>query len=150
MALITCPECNPQISDRAASCPHCGYPLSVVADTVTVNDPPAIDAVPQESAQPVTIAKPRKKRILLIAVICALVLACIGGVAAFAIIKNQQERAEQEAQRNYQYQEDTVEEEPNYDEAEINEEIEEEMNQQALDEEDMVQEEVEETSSEEE
>jgi len=63
---------------------------------------------------------------------------------------SQMERAEQEAQRNYQYQEDTVEEEPNYDEAEINEEIEEEMNQQALDEEDMVQEEVEETSPEEE
>ena len=54
---------------------------------------------------------------------------------------SQMERAEQEAQRNYQYQEDVVDEEPNYDEAEINEEIEEEMNQQALDEEDMVQEE---------
>ena len=54
---------------------------------------------------------------------------------------SQMERAEQEAQRNYEYQEDIVEEEPNYDEAEINEEIEEEMNQQAIDEEDMVQEE---------
>ncbi len=54
---------------------------------------------------------------------------------------SQMERAEQEAQRNYQYQDDVDEEEPNYDEAEINEEIEEEMNQQALDEEDMVQEE---------
>ena len=27
MALINCPECNKQISDRAESCPHCGYPL---------------------------------------------------------------------------------------------------------------------------
>ncbi len=62
---------------------------------------------------------------------------------------SQMERAEQEAQRNYEYQEDVVEEEPNYDEAEINEEIEEEMNQQAIDEEDMVQEEVEEETSEE-
>ena len=62
---------------------------------------------------------------------------------------SQMERAEQEAQRNYEYQEDIVEEEPNYDEAEINEEIEEEMNQQAIDEEDMVQEEVEEETSEE-
>ena len=61
---------------------------------------------------------------------------------------SQMERAEQEAQRNYEYQEDIVEEEPNYDEAEINEEIEEEMNQQAIDEEDMVQEEVEEETSE--
>ena len=62
---------------------------------------------------------------------------------------SQMERAEQEAQRNYQYQDEPEEiEEPNYDEAEINEEIEEEMNQQALDEEDMVQEEMEETSEE--
>ena|SRR5438876_5525280 len=27
MALISCPECNSQVSDRAASCPKCGYPL---------------------------------------------------------------------------------------------------------------------------
>lgn len=26
--LITCPECNLQISDKAILCPHCGYPLS--------------------------------------------------------------------------------------------------------------------------
>src|SRR5207249_7133248 len=25
--LISCPECNSQVSDRAASCPKCGYPL---------------------------------------------------------------------------------------------------------------------------
>lgn len=27
MALITCPECNGQVSDKATVCPHCGYPL---------------------------------------------------------------------------------------------------------------------------
>ena len=27
MALIKCPECNKEISDKASSCPHCGYPL---------------------------------------------------------------------------------------------------------------------------
>ncbi|MEG1894592.1 MAG: zinc ribbon domain-containing protein [Oscillospiraceae bacterium] len=27
MALIICPECNNQISDTAAACPHCGYSL---------------------------------------------------------------------------------------------------------------------------
>lgn len=27
MALITCPECHGQVSDKAAACPHCGYPL---------------------------------------------------------------------------------------------------------------------------
>ena len=28
MALITCPECGQQVSDRAAQCIHCGCPLS--------------------------------------------------------------------------------------------------------------------------
>ena len=54
---------------------------------------------------------------------------------------SQMEKAEQENQKNYEYQEDDVEEkEKNYDEDELNEEIQEEMNQQEYDEEDMVQE----------
>lgn len=28
MALITCPECGREISDRAVCCPHCGYPIA--------------------------------------------------------------------------------------------------------------------------
>ena len=28
MALINCPECNKQISDKAQSCPHCGCPIN--------------------------------------------------------------------------------------------------------------------------
>lgn len=27
MSLINCPECQKEISDKAASCPHCGYPI---------------------------------------------------------------------------------------------------------------------------
>lgn len=27
MALITCPECGREISDKAAACPHCGFPI---------------------------------------------------------------------------------------------------------------------------
>ena len=27
MALITCKECGKQVSDQAASCPHCGAPI---------------------------------------------------------------------------------------------------------------------------
>lgn len=30
MALINCPECNHQISDKAVSCPNCGYPLDEI------------------------------------------------------------------------------------------------------------------------
>jgi len=28
MALIACPECEKEVSDKAESCPHCGYPLA--------------------------------------------------------------------------------------------------------------------------
>jgi len=28
MALINCPECNKEVSDKAVSCPNCGYPMN--------------------------------------------------------------------------------------------------------------------------
>jgi hypothetical protein len=31
MALIKCPECSGDISDKAAACPHCGYPIGRTA-----------------------------------------------------------------------------------------------------------------------
>jgi hypothetical protein len=30
-ALIKCPECNGDVSDKAAACPHCGYPTGRTA-----------------------------------------------------------------------------------------------------------------------
>lgn len=37
MALIKCPECNREISDKAASCPHCGYPISNTQSQTEIN-----------------------------------------------------------------------------------------------------------------
>lgn len=31
MALIKCPECGKEISDKAKACPNCGAPISVIA-----------------------------------------------------------------------------------------------------------------------
>ena len=33
MALITCPECNKEVSESATACPHCGYPLKGSPDS---------------------------------------------------------------------------------------------------------------------
>lgn len=33
MALIKCPECSGTVSDKAISCPHCGYPMNTVTNT---------------------------------------------------------------------------------------------------------------------
>lgn len=32
MSLINCPECDREISDRAAACPHCGCPVDDESD----------------------------------------------------------------------------------------------------------------------
>jgi len=38
MALITCPECGKQISDRAPACIHCGFPLELLNNENAQND----------------------------------------------------------------------------------------------------------------
>ena len=40
MALITCPECGRQVSDKAAACPQCGYPINAAP----------VQAVPQKDS----------------------------------------------------------------------------------------------------
>lgn len=35
MALISCPECKREISDKADSCPQCGYPISTIVPITT-------------------------------------------------------------------------------------------------------------------
>lgn len=37
MALITCPECGKQISDKASACIHCGYPLKKQTSSTVSN-----------------------------------------------------------------------------------------------------------------
>lgn len=34
MALIKCPECGKEISDKAGKCPYCGYPIEEIENTV--------------------------------------------------------------------------------------------------------------------
>ena len=36
MALIKCPECDKNISDKAESCPHCGYSFEKKANNNTL------------------------------------------------------------------------------------------------------------------
>lgn len=38
MALIECGECHGDVSDKAASCPHCGAPVMQLAEVVDTGD----------------------------------------------------------------------------------------------------------------
>ena len=53
MALISCNECGNQVSNRAHSCPQCGFPLREMAETSSAPSP----ELRQEGAEPV-----RKRR----------------------------------------------------------------------------------------
>lgn len=48
MALIICPECNKEISDKAITCPHCGHPMQT-NQTDTRNDAPIRNTETQTS-----------------------------------------------------------------------------------------------------
>lgn len=38
MALITCPECEREVSDKAHSCPGCGYPVAAANKSQSQDD----------------------------------------------------------------------------------------------------------------
>lgn len=40
MALIKCPECGGEISDKAVQCPHCGYEMTVLMNEPIENNIP--------------------------------------------------------------------------------------------------------------
>ena len=35
MALIKCPECGKEVSDKAAACPNCGFPVCGTSECQT-------------------------------------------------------------------------------------------------------------------
>jgi RNA polymerase subunit RPABC4/transcription elongation factor Spt4 len=41
MALISCPECAQQLSDRAPTCPHCGCPIAAPVSVSQTARPPS-------------------------------------------------------------------------------------------------------------
>lgn len=51
MALINCRECARQVSDRAQSCPHCGYPMGTAAVPAPPTETPAPRAVEPAATQ---------------------------------------------------------------------------------------------------
>ena len=46
MALIKCPECGKEISDRAAACPNCGYPIDSKPVEPVVGSEPVAEVGP--------------------------------------------------------------------------------------------------------
>ena len=78
MALYECPECGNMVSDRAAKCPKCGFPLKKETPVVQVDADGhgASDAEPKASEQPVK----KKSRKIIVIIISAVLLITIAVV----------------------------------------------------------------------
>ena len=64
MALVKCPECSSQISDKATACPSCGYPISSVLSTpqTAAVQSPGQNRDSAASVQSVSVVKSAKSR----------------------------------------------------------------------------------------
>ena len=83
MALIKCPECNREISDKVKNCPHCGYPLTKSEDDTQKVEISSVNIKIKE--------KNKRKIVLTIIIICCVILGIIGGVQLY---KNQKAKAD--------------------------------------------------------
>lgn len=70
MALIKCPECGKEISEKAKACPNCGLPLEVSSGEQNVS----------ENKDTSTIKKTNKKILLIVATICLICVVTIVGI----------------------------------------------------------------------
>lgn len=84
MALIKCPECGKEISDKAGQCPHCGYPIDQV--TIPENEIIGQNGI-QEQQNNIVEQKPQKKisknSIIIIGAIIGIIII---GVIAYLIV----------------------------------------------------------------
>ena len=63
MALIDCPECGGNVSDKAVACPHCGAPPTVLIDCFECGDKVGMDAMAcPHCGAPTAVATPTTDR----------------------------------------------------------------------------------------
>ena len=77
MALINCPECGKQISDKAAACIHCGCPLGHEATAASKPIEPI-----EKIKEPASAEDSENKKSLL----AGLIILCLAGLAAMFIL----------------------------------------------------------------
>lgn len=98
MALITCPECHGQVSDKAAACPHCGYPLPPY-QTDSAKIEPCVPITPAE-AEPAPYKRtvPPAKKQKTGVIVAAVLLVLLSVVFVFWLSREPQEEKDYKAE----------------------------------------------------
>lgn len=98
MALITCPECHGQVSDKAAACPHCGYPLpSYQPDSAKIEPCVLITPVEAEPAPYKRTVPPAKKQKTGV-IVAAILLVLLSVIFVFWLSREPQEEKDYKAE----------------------------------------------------
>ncbi len=92
MALINCPECGKEISNRAGACPNCGCPIGEVSN-------PLQEKNAKIQQVEVTGIKVKRKTRMIVVVLIILLLAAIGGFIGYK--KYNEMKVEQEYQQAF-------------------------------------------------
>lgn len=87
MALINCPECNKEISDKVKACPHCGYPFIENTESAT-KEPQQVEITSVNLKK----MNPYKKKKIAISLIC-LVVIFIGVFGFISVDRSKKEKA---------------------------------------------------------
>lgn len=67
MAIIKCPECQNEVSDKASSCPKCGYPIA--KETINIKTPLTSHIDQNDKERTIYIAEKESKGIVIMSVI---------------------------------------------------------------------------------
>lgn len=85
MALISCPECGKEISDKVKACPHCGYPIAPeVEQNTSSRSPQQVEVVSVK-------VDPKKSKKIIIGIVAAVTLIIVCALAVIAM--NRQKEA---------------------------------------------------------
>lgn len=82
MALINCPECGNQVSDRAHQCPNCGYPIENIKSAHEIKKSEVVQTDIEEVSLKNTKPKRGKLKTIII-VLVILIIIILGGIALY-------------------------------------------------------------------
>jgi len=77
MALINCPECGREISDKATVCPHCGVVINSTSDGNQNSQSNQMNS-PQQEVQPPVCPKTWLVESILVTLLCCLPFGIVG------------------------------------------------------------------------
>lgn len=107
MALIKCPECGKQISDKAEMCPHCGYPIDSIKDGIKQSDQ-INDSASEININDTPSSKYKKKigkKGILVICSCIIIIAIGIGVYMFATADSRNYATAQKLYEEEKYEE---------------------------------------------